>query len=340
MIKKGSTEIVKVTLGYTEIMGIYKGEDLVYEVSKLGRVWQESELPHSLNWLDVCYGEGFFIAVPYDANMFAYSSDGKTWDTKNLYKLPGGWLPTESMTFQCITYHPISGLFIVLPYGSYSYQIEIDSSDGEPVGVTKRFSLPVKGNWSDVVYGDNKIVGICYNSNVGVIGSIDSNKEPLWTKTTLPASRKWQSVTYGNGKFVAVSQASDKGAYTTDGTNWTEMTLPLSVNWYGVAYGNGYFVAVPYNGKHFAVSTDGINWIDVEVPVSSYWQFIAYGDGQFVAISNGKANVLYCRETPTDPASWEKGSMPSARSWKGLAYGDGKFVSVAYNSDVSAYTTH
>lgn len=201
-----------------------------------GRDWWEATLPSSAYWYSVTYGSSKFVAVTFNSDKAAYSTDGITWAETTL---------------------PSSTFWIDVTYGNDKFVAVISNSNKAAYsidGITwVETTLPSSTNLYSVTYGNGKFVGVMYASDRAAY----STDGITWTETTLPSSANWQSVTYGDGKFVAVAPNSDKVAYSIDGITWTETTLPSSADWNSVAYGNGKFVAVASDSTKAAYSYTG-----------------------------------------------------------------------------------
>ena len=189
----------------------------------------------------------------------------------------------------------------------------------------KRNTLPARGSWESVAYGDGKFVALYNWDDSSAIGAY-STDGITWAATTI-GREMWRSVTYGDGKFVAVAQSTHRGAYSTDGINWTTMSMPASRGWKSVTYGNGKFVAIAMFSDKGAYSTDGINWTEMSVRQSNQVAEVTYGNGKFVAVVGGRDGAY-----STDGIDWSFMSLSEAGNW--ITYGDGKFVTNgAYSTD-------
>ena len=173
--------------------------------------------------ISVCYGNGKYVAVTYDAKA-AYSTDGINW---TLTTLP------VFTTWESVCYG--NGKFVAITNGGNN--IAAYSTDGITWTQT---TLPANVNWQSVCYGNGKYVALANSTNIAAY----STDGITWTQMTMPTSAGWFSVCYGDGKYVAVNYNSNKAAYSTDGINWTQITLPASVRWYSVCYGDGKFVTI------------------------------------------------------------------------------------------------
>ena len=189
----------------------------------------------------------------------------------------------------------------------------------------KRNTLPARGSWKSVAYGDGKFVALYNWDDSSSIGAY-STDGITWAAMTI-GRELWQSVAYGDGKFVAVAQATKRGAYSTNGITWTDMNMPASRGWKSVTYGNGKFVAIAMFSDKGAYSTDGINWTEMSVPQSNQVADVTYGNGKFVAVVGGR-NGAYS----TDGIDWSFMTLSHGGQW--ITYGDDKFVTDgAYSTD-------
>ena len=209
--------------------------------TELTMMFNPATLPTATNWRSVTYGSGKFVAVAYNSNAAAYSTDGINWTAATLPSAVG---------YTSVTYG--DGKFVAVAGSANGVDKAAYSTDG--INWTAA-TLPSARDWRSVTYGNGKFVAVAYNSNVANYSTDGIN----WTAATLPSAVGYTSVTYGDGKFVAVAGSAngvDKAAYSTDGINWTAATLPSARDWRSVTYGNGKFVAVAYNSSAAAYSTD------------------------------------------------------------------------------------
>ena len=196
--------------------------------------WTESTISDtSRNWYSVCYGNGMFVAIAFDSNYFAYSTDGINWTETNNRLTVRPW--------RSVCYG--NGKFIAVASGTNYFAY---STDG--INWTEGTISSTSRHWWTVCYGNDKFVTIAGGLNDSNYFAYSTNGIN-WTEGTISStSRNWRSVCYGNGMFVAVALVSNYFAYSTDGMNWTEGTISsTSRQWRSVCYGNGKFVAVAYN---------------------------------------------------------------------------------------------
>ena len=272
------------------------------------------------DWESVCYGNGKFVAVAYNSNYFAYSTDGITWSE--------GTISDTSRQWRSVCYG--NGKFVAVGGGTKYFAY---STDG--INWTESMISSTNRNWFSVCYGNGKFVAVVYSYSNTFAYSTDGI---TWTESTISdTNRDWFSVCYGNGKFVAVAIYTNYFAYSTDGINWTESTISsTSRQWRSVCYGNGKFVAVAFNTNYFAYSTDGINWTEGTISSTSRkWMSVCYGNGNFVAVV--AQNSRYFAYS-IDGITWTEGTISgTSRAWDSVCYGNGKFVAVA-SDDNSSYS--
>ena len=280
--------------------------------------WKQNTLPASRKWIRVTYGDGKYVAVAFDSDKGAYSTDGITWTEMSM---------------------PANRRWYGVKYGNGKFVAVASNSDKGAYstdGISwTEMSMPASQRWEALTYGDGKFVSVAVNSTYGAY----STDGITWTQMTLPKKKDWSSVTYGDGKFVAVSNSvSSMAAYSIDGITWTETTLPSKLNWRSVTYGNGKFVALAANTQTSstslsAYSTDGINWTETNLSSSGSWVSITYGDGKFVAIIFNTDKGAYS----ADGISWTEFTLPVSSPWYEVTYGNGKFVAVAANTANGVY---
>ena len=281
-------------------------------------------MPSRQNWRSVCYGKDKYVAVAYNSNVFAYSSDGITW-TQGTLPVTAGWEP--------VCYG--KDTFVALNHNNgnvFAY-----SSDG----ITwTQGTLPVEEYWYSVCYGKDKFVAISNGTTIFIY----SSDGITWTQGTLPVAGRWYSVCYGKDKFVAItgndSTSTDTNifAYSLDGITWTHGTLSSNQKWYSVCYGKDKFVAVDWTWESnlFIYSLDGITWTQGTLPGRAQWQDVCYGKDKFVAVAPYTSTFVYS----TDGITWTKGTLLSSElDWYSVCYGKDKFVVVAQSTNVSAYIT-
>jgi len=275
--------------------------------------WIETTLPSSANWKSVTYGNGKFVAVAYDSDIAAYSTDGINWTESTM---------PSSEQWYSVTY----GINKFVAVARYS-KVAAYSTDGITWVET---TLPSQVNWSSITHGNGIFVVVAEGSDAVAA----SASGVTWTHPYLPSSDNWQSVTYGDGKFVAVASGSDKVAYSTNGTKWIESALPSIAAWQSVTYGDGKFVAVANGFRAAAYSVDGLTWNEITLPSTQNWQSVTYGSGLFVAVASKSNKAAYS----IDGLTWTNTLLTSNNAWRHVAYGNDKFIVVGFNSEIADYS--
>ena len=269
-------------------------------------------------WWSVCYGNDKFVAITFDDNYFAYSTDGINWTE--------GTISSTSRYWRSVCYG--NDKFVAVAGNNSTYFAY--STDG--INWTEGTISSTSRDWYSVCYGNGKFVTVAYDSNYFAYSTDGIN----WTEGTISStSRLWESICYGNGKFVTIAENS-YFAYSTDGINWTEGTISsTNREWISVCYGNDKFVTIAYDSNYFAYSTDGINWTESTISSSRWWESVCYGNGKFVTIAE---NSYFAYST--DGINWTEGTISDTnREWISVCYGNDKFVAVANNNKYFANIT-
>lgn len=278
-------------------------------------------LPVSATWKRICYGNGKFVAIAYQSDIAAYSTDGINWTQVTL---------PVSTQWQSVCYGD-NGFVAASDIGTEAVY-SVDGISWEKV------TLPTQVRGNAVCYGSNKFVmlhgGSSFNRNIGY-----STDGITWTSVSLATSlpTTMSSICYGGGKFVAVpsplTSTSDESIYSIDGMTWTQATLPAKRRWMSVCYGDGKFVTVSsaagFSGSNTAAySVDGITWIQTTLPAQKNWSSVCHGDGKFVAVSNANSNTA---AYSVDGITWTQAILPRTAYWNSVFYGEGKFIAIAAN---------
>ena len=238
-----------------------------------GIIWTQGTLPSRQDWYSVCYGNDKYVAIAYNSNIMAYSTDGISWTEGNM--------PSSKLWYS-VCYG--NDKFVAIAYNS---NIMAYSTDG--ISWTEG-NMPSSQRWYSVCYGNDKFVAVAQITNI-MAYSIDGIN---WTEGNMPSSQEWSSVCYGDGKYVSVAQDTYIVAYSTDGINWTEGgIMPLRYGWYSVCYGNGKYIAVANYTNIMVYSSDGISWTQGNMPNSQDWNSVCYGNGKYVAVADNTNIMAY-----------------------------------------------
>ena len=114
--------------------------------------WTESTISDtSRNWYSVCYGNGMFVAIAFDSNYFAYSTDGMNWtETNNRYTSRHWWMVCYG-----------NDKFVTIAGGLNDSNYFAYSTDG--MNWTEGTISSTSRQWRSVCYGNGKFVAVAYN---------------------------------------------------------------------------------------------------------------------------------------------------------------------------------
>ena len=134
---------------------------------------EEGTMPSSQEWSSVCYGNGKYVAISYNSNIMAYSTDGIKWTE--------GTMPS-SQEWWSVCYGNDKFVAVARSTNIMAYSIDgISWSQGH---------MPNNEYWSSVCYGNGKYVTVAQNSNIMAY----STDGITWTQGTMPSSQRWYSV--------------------------------------------------------------------------------------------------------------------------------------------------
>ncbi len=278
----------------------------------------QTNLPTSLDYRSIAYGNGIWVVIAYNTGALQYSLDNaNSWQTSGL-PMARDWLK--------IIY--ANGWFIAI--GENTNNI-VRSTNGINWEV---HDLTMRNSWIDIAYGN----GIwCVIAKGALVGQVSTDNGLTWTATTLPSTLGvWEAVSYGNGYFVMITKDSNRVGRSTNGTNWTviDNALPYVSDWKTLVYGNDTWVAVAYASNIIASSKDnGLTWVHSAggvIPALG-WNSIAYDAGRFVIV--GGINSIALQSF--DGFIWEEIFLPSSSNWQCITSGNGKFVAIARNTNIA-----
>ena len=278
-----------------------------------------------INYLDIAYGDGRFVAVAYaGTNKVAVSEDGLTWQTK------GTSNGVSNNTWASVAYG--NGRFVAVENNS-SFNRVIYSDDGGDNWTAS--TMANNGRWGAVEYGADRFVACDNGSGTSRVNySIDGK---TWNAVGVGdgvPNFSWWGLCYGQGKWIVVGGTRILYSDDSTATKFTDLgaagTPVLSgVYLKDVAYGAGKFVAVEQNKIRGAIySDDGITWQAANgVDLGTKWVGITYAAGLFVAVGEleGANRSMYS----ADGINWTANSTAPVNNWQAVAYGDEKFVAIA-----------
>ena len=308
ILKNLNDQISPISNEISRLMTTLKGEAGIVAVGRTAITNRE--------WQSVCYGNGRFIAIAKNTNVFAHSTNGISWTE--------GTISDVSREWQAVCYG--NGRFVAIAKNTNVFAY---SNDGitwieGTIGVDNI-------EWQHVCYGNDKFVAITKNSIVFAY----SNDGITWTETTLASSsRTWQCVCYGNGKFVAVEVDNSLAAYSSDGITWRTSSIGSTKPWQSVCYGNDKFVAIAKNSNMISYSLNGTSWRLSTMSSSKAWKSICYGNGKFVVIATNSNVFAYS----VDGITWAESTMGStSRPYTNICHGGKRYVAVSESEGVATF---
>ena len=197
----------------------------------------------NIEWIDICYGDGKYIAIGYDNETpcmsIAYSSDGLIWNFANI--------PSDVIDIRLYSVCYGDGKFVAVG--------ELVAGGGAPIvyssdGINWKVYLNIDlASLCSVCYGDGKFVAISEYDTVYTYSTDGIN----WTYCDIDSSTwttGWKSICYGDGKFVVVGVCNNI-AYSVNGIDWVVFDASPDTNTIllSVCYGNGKFVALGNDGN-------------------------------------------------------------------------------------------
>ena len=268
------------------------------------------------SWKGVVYGDGKYVAVNYEN--FAYSTDGINWTYGTLPISASGIAYGNGMycaygysdTNVCYSTDGINWNTASTNYNSNKFSIYFLN---DKFFISAGYAILSSSNctsWSKFELGEScTLYGGAYGNGVYIMSGYGdtfiSTNGTSWTKTTaLSTTENYGSIFFVDGKFIAIAHgttsygASNKIAYSTNGTSWTYGTLPISAKWVEGSYCNGTFMIAGY--RSLAYSNDGVNWEVGSLPEG--WNTIeTMGSGNEFLFFQGSGNeVAIAKKNPYD----------------------------------------
>lgn len=207
----------------------------VIKTSEDGETWTDVALPAEASWLDIAYGNGYYVAIAKSSDISAYSSDLANWaqislpaskQWQSLCYGNGHFIAVAFDGTQLAAFYPESLRWIVAGALEDGYYYDIFFHDG-------KFYIPI-----------SKTIG--ESTNEIRVGDVLE-----WEGKTLPVSAQWQSMTFGAGYGIVFASTSDgmtgiqDAAYTADGgETWNHITMPAKTKRLAAAYGRGIFACL------------------------------------------------------------------------------------------------
>ena len=198
-----------------------------------GLNWTSRTPASNINWVNVAYGNGLFVAVASNgaSNRIMTSPDGITWTSRD-----SGINPD----FSAVVYG--NGVWVAVSTASTGGSV-FTSYDGI--------------DWSEqaqvlVEYS------IAYGNGLFTTGNYYSTDGINWNVTSFGTLAK--GITYGNGYFVAITDGgTNRVLYSTNALSWTAIPAASNATFKAIAFGENTFVAVADGG-----TTNRINYLVFE----------------------------------------------------------------------------
>ena len=276
----------------------------------------------NIEWIDICYGDGKYIAIGYDNETpcmsIAYSSDGLIWNFANI--------PSDVIDIRLYSVCYGDGKFVAVG--------ELVAGGGAPIvyssdGINWKVYLNIDlASLCSVCYGDGKFVAISEYDTVYTYSTDGIN----WTYCDIDSSTwttGWKSICYGDGKFVVVGVCNNI-AYSVNGIDWVVFDASPDTNTIllSVCYGNGKFVALGNDGNTdmYYYSIDGIEWTgDILDEYIRMWRVI-YTNDKFIAISYDSNSFVYS----IDGINWNEDVIYEyITNLVSICYGNGKCLAIS-----------
>lgn len=308
-----------------------------------GTTWntQLNRLPvgdgFNLNWRDIAYGNGLFVAVSpgrdiNDANkIFATSSDGINWTARDVV-FGGAW--------HVIGYG--NGIFVAAAWNDFNRRVLV-STDGINWTVYSN-KISASLNPTEIIYVTDQF--FMFGALGGAFAtSPDGINWTTQTATPLNALA-FPQVVHGNNLFVAIGVAVGSSTYlvmtSSDAVTWVESALPVTLIYGRLTHGRGVFVIVGRDGANQSViltSQDGVVWVTQQVPQNvSLFYDVYYAANIFIALAYDTTNNSMIMATSNSGTEWEfvsfNSSTAGGSSTRYTTYGNNTFVVLL--SDVNA----
>jgi len=224
-IAYGNNRFVVVGCNWTVgILPIIYGNTTTAAYSTDGSTWSVSTMPSSLNWNNVKYGNGIFVAVA--GNYTGTQPAGGTTTAAT---------STDGITWTIVTM-PSSQNWYGLEYGNGRFVATASSNSNGAAYSTNGISwtassLPVSGDYWNVAYGNGTFVALPGANNLAS-NAATSTDGVTWVQRSLPLNSQWRTLAYGNGLFFGYDGwgSYSNAIYSTDGITWSNTVIPNFCN--------------------------------------------------------------------------------------------------------------
>ena len=178
----------------------------------LGLTWRRFTLPN-LQWSDVTYGKGLFVAVASSGtgNRVMTSPNGTTWTQRS---------GADARNWRDVTYGGGQFVAVASDLGG-STRTVMTSPDG--ITWTMRTASDPR-SWSGVAYGDEQFVAVANDTFGSLV--MTSPDGITWRRGTSTPGWSWKKVTYADGQFVGVSSVNGPAGATYPAAMTSKPALP------------------------------------------------------------------------------------------------------------------
>ncbi|NCU72579.1 MAG: hypothetical protein EBY66_06165, partial [Candidatus Fonsibacter lacus] len=292
--------------------------------------WTSRTSPGNINYTDVAYANGKFIAVGsayggYTSSI-ATSTDGVTWAAPTT---------TTAVAMRGVAFG--AGKWVAVgPAGAYSISTDNGVTWTTTTGVT------VLTLATGVSFGNGMFTAVTANNDI-----VYSPNGTTWTAATVSGTHgAFQDVAFGNQIFVTID-ANGRIYTSPDAITWTKRRDSDTDTWSTITYGNGMFVAVANAGGSDGAlySIDGIGWTRMSNVPNYAWNGSTFGDSKFVVVgdsgasmySNSISQTIYASGLFSDPNQpsevWtmlvgynKVGFYASGRTGRSISFDAGEYV--------------
>jgi len=233
-----------------------------------GVTWTSQSSPYTVNFDDVAFANGVFIAVGDSASPILYSADGITWSigsgtspasARGVAYGNSKWVVVANGAVYISTNNGVSWA-TTIAISALTNVTSVSFANGYFIATTSTPTLVRSSDgltWTDVTpSGAGQFVDITfarpYYVALDVTGQIFISEDGTsWTKTRNADGDTWKTITSGAGVLVAVASSSggDNVITSINGTEWIRRSGIPDYAWNGSGFGNGLFVAVGDSGK-------------------------------------------------------------------------------------------
>lgn len=270
-------------------------------VTEGGLETSSGTMPSTQSWR-VMSNENGYVAIKYSGstatNVYAYSSDGKTWTSGTL---PGSytWTLASSEGGRFIIYNADPAYGYLRMYYSTNGSSWTNATQSGSFYISSSFKYD--GNyWYFYDSGTKKVYRLdIYNS----------------LTNTYTFASSVDNFTFGAGKFLANLSSSPRKTYfySSNATSWTQAELPVETPTFISFYDNK-FVVADFNGRNVGISTDGVTWTTYAnaLPSAQYWTKCIYANGTFLMLVQ---NSTTCAYSTDGGQTWTEATLPESAGY-------------------------